>query len=303
MKRLPDQDSNLHELEVFSRVNFVVTDIDGTLIKEKSNVYTQFSGSFMASHHKVKMTIATGRTLRGTEKIAQELNIKTGMPMALYNGAVILAYKTNEILWRKTIPRKFVAELREYLDLLNERFLVYTLETCTDAVSGIEQPIIEKVYGFGKQNMTYDVNGAQIIWADDIPTDCVDPCAILIDKCSFTKQRNDEITKFLDNQDFVDYTFSGTNYIEIHARGTNKGQIFEVIKDTNKYLINKSLAIGDNDNDYELLSAADIGVAVANASERAKDIADYVCWHNGAAGVLDVIEIIKTSLRYFGGAK
>ena len=60
----------------------------------------------------------------------------------------------------------------------------------------------------------------------------------------------------------------------------------------------KCVAVGDNDNDIELLKEADIGVVVANGSPAAKAVAQYECQENGTLGVLELVRTIKEANRY-----
>jgi hypothetical protein len=53
---------------------------------------------------------------------------------------------------------------------------------------------------------------------------------------------------------------------------------------------NQVLAIGDGENDVEMLSLAGIGVAVGNASQHVKEVAKHVVGTNDADGVAEAIE-------------
>lgn len=59
------------------------------------------------------------------------------------------------------------------------------------------------------------------------------------------------------------------------------------------------MAIGDNDNDVDLFEAADISVAVSNASLKAKQTADYWCRRENAAGYLDMLVVIENARKYW----
>jgi hypothetical protein len=50
------------------------------------------------------------------------------------------------------------------------------------------------------------------------------------------------------------------------------------------------LAIGDYANDLEMVKGCGIGVAVANASQELKAVADYVTTHANGAGVVEALE-------------
>ena len=50
------------------------------------------------------------------------------------------------------------------------------------------------------------------------------------------------------------------------------------------------MAIGDNENDIGMIRSAGIGVAVGNATQALKEVADYVCEKEEAAGVAEAVE-------------
>jgi hypothetical protein len=58
----------------------------------------------------------------------------------------------------------------------------------------------------------------------------------------------------------------------------------------------QTVAFGDGENDIELVEWAGYGVAVGNAHERVKAIADYVCPPVTEEGVAQVLEAYLHSL-------
>lgn len=49
--------------------------------------------------------------------------------------------------------------------------------------------------------------------------------------------------------------------------------------------LSEVMAFGDNDNDYEMVKAAGVGVAVKNATDKVKSVADYITESNQDEGV------------------
>lgn len=307
MKKLSSKNCNLSELKAFCDVNFIITDIDGTLIKGDEAVFQQVrvinnkrKKEFRFKWGRVQMTIATGRTYFGARKVMEELNIQRGIPLVLYNGAVIVAYQTNELLFQKTIPKLFIRRLEAALNIKKEYFLMYTVDMNRDAFQSEEEIVVEKVYGIGKQCISEDINGLEIVWNDVLREDLIEPCSILLNKSVLSAESMEKAYQILETAKEITYTDSGNGFIEISGNGVNKGIVFDVLREKRPFLIKKSLAIGDNDNDCELLKAADIGVAVANGSRCAKEVADYICEHEGVAGVLDVMNTLKNANKYWG---
>jgi len=296
---LPDLNAPLDELEVFSDVGIIITDLDGTFVKQDGDVLGQLKGiQSQFSHHAITVTIATGRTYMGVKEIANQMKIKKGTPLALYNGAVVLAYHTNNILFQKTISLSVLQELCTFIDWEQQYILAYY-------ISGSGQNLVETVHGFGLRTLEKDINGMEILWhsKDDLENCSFEqslfsqddePCSILIDWKLLGNQA-ENIAHYLEQCPLVSCTHSGSIFWEVRARGVSKGVIFEHFDHTVK-----CIAIGDNDNDIELLQEADIGVAVANGSSAAKAVAQYQCREAGASGVLELVRTIKEANRYFG---
>jgi hydroxymethylpyrimidine pyrophosphatase-like HAD family hydrolase len=70
--------------------------------------------------------------------------------------------------------------------------------------------------------------------------------------------------------------FSKPHYLEIVAHGVNKGDALQRLAKVIGIPIEQTLAIGDGENDVEMISAAGTGLAVANASASARQAADIV---------------------------
>jgi Cof subfamily protein (haloacid dehalogenase superfamily) len=85
-------------------------------------------------------------------------------------------------------------------------------------------------------------------------------------------------------------------FLEIMAQGTDKGTALARIAEILGVSAEETLAIGDSMNDEAMIRWAGIGVAMANADERIKNIADLVTDHtNDDDGVAEIIE------KYFFG--
>ena len=82
----------------------------------------------------------------------------------------------------------------------------------------------------------------------------------------------------------------GFHNIEFTAANVNKGVGLRFLADQLGLTIEETMAVGDSGNDAEMLMAAGLGVAMGNASEEIKAIADVVTLSNEACGVAHAIE-------------
>lgn len=89
-----------------------------------------------------------------------------------------------------------------------------------------------------------------------------------------------------------DFSIAGYGALgcEIVAKGVNKAEGLKELCQLLAVPVKSVLAIGDNANDTEMLQKAGIGAAVANATPKAKEAADYVCCRSYADGVVEAIE-------------
>lgn len=301
-KNLPDNNSMLEEFRPFADVDFIVTDIDGTLVSGSNPVLKQIKRTIKSlQQQRVQLTVATGRTLFGAKSLLSDLGIKHGMPVALYNGGVVLEYGTENILYSRFISFSTIQKLFNILPVGHVTIYIYTFTVISDVFHNVgEGTVIERVYGVGPRTNEYDVNGLKIDWIEETKLQKLNVNAILIEKGSLSEEEKKILDMHLTNEDDLSFTDSGNGFIEIKANGLNKGIIFKTLRKQKKYKVNKILAIGDNDNDRELFQYADISVAVANASMLAMEEADYVCKDISAQGFNNMLNVIKNAKKYFG---
>ena len=100
----------------------------------------------------------------------------------------------------------------------------------------------------------------------------------------------EEVLRFLKSNPNVTVVGGGFNNFEIQNAGVTK---IEGLRELAKLLnvpIEQTMAIGDSENDYSMINAAGIGVAMANASEDILAIADYITTSNTEDGVGEAIK-------------
>lgn len=305
-RSLPSWDAALTELEPFSRATLVVTDIDGTLVMPEARDVGQSISDVQRRlrryrKNQVVLTVATGRTLAGVQPILNALELRRGTPMILYNGSVIVTYLEEHLLLRKIIPIEICNRILDRC--WRTRATVRTYTIYDDHVDSPLEPLREQVRGWGLQ--AKEPNQMPVI---DLPVgrpydDIVGPSAILISLDRDGSSSGDRLRAFLARLSEVTVTSSGSSFLEIRPAGSNKGAALAVLTAHLGVALQNTIAIGDNDNDAELLATAGIGVVVSGSSAGASTAADYVCRLGAAKGTLEVLRLIKESRRYFPSAK
>ena len=78
--------------------------------------------------------------------------------------------------------------------------------------------------------------------------------------------------------------------VQIMAQSVNKWSSINKIREMLGYETNEIVVFGDDVNDIEMLRECSTGVAVANAIDEAKAVADYICDTNDNDGVAKWLE-------------
>ena len=89
--------------------------------------------------------------------------------------------------------------------------------------------------------------------------------------------------------DGLTVTSSWTNNLEIIPMGVNKGTALRALADKLSIPRGQVMAIGDFDNDLDMIEYAGLGVAMGNGSERVKRAAQYTTLDNDRFGVAEAI--------------
>jgi Cof subfamily protein (haloacid dehalogenase superfamily) len=294
--------AGLSHLQSFSRIKMIAVDLDGTMsgsaILEIWENIIWLIKRLNHGRNKTSLIIATGRTLTGAKPAIRLLYHTRDLPIILYNGSLVINNNTYEVLYQKTIPNLVLAEIAALSDLFAVNVFAYYYvgkeKNLFDTVDSLEY-----VLGFGRdRSLVTEFNQMPIIWEFDASYLVNAPSAILIDIRNIIPGDKERILERLAVMPEISVTSSGLAYVEIRPAGSNKAEALRFVADNLKLSATDFAAIGDNNNDVEMLSWVGTGIAVSNGTDSAINAAKYVCSHNVASGVIEVLRLIKQSKRY-----
>jgi Cof subfamily protein (haloacid dehalogenase superfamily) len=225
--------------------------------------------------------IATGRMFQSVRPYAREAGIAD--PLICYQGAAVVDPATGEFLRHEPIP---LALAREAIDAVEAEG--YMLNVYVDDELYVREltPAAERYATFQKLRITEVGNLAA--WLDRPPTKLVsvadsDELDILQPRLKDRFGNRLHISKSL------------PIFLEFSASGVTKGSGLDFLAERLGFSPEQTVAFGDGENDVELLEWAGYGVAVANAHERLRALADLVCPPADEEGVAQVIEAVLDS--------
>jgi len=254
------------------------TDLDDTLLTTGTKLLTDENRRaieyFMAEGG--NFTFATGRVPAGA-RLLLDL-ITPNAPMICFNGGAIYDFENDKILWGVSLDEDAVKVL-EYVD---EKFPHIGIEVCTDDnLYFCKENSIAAMHRM-HENLPHTVGDYKKIsfpWKK----------AIFLCEDGAVKALADDLfsSDFADKYDFVQ---SSPNYFELLPKGTSKGSALLVLADLLHIDRNRTIGVGDNHNDIEMIMLAGVGIAVKNAVPEALKAADTITVDNNSHALSAIIK-------------
>lgn len=126
-------------------------------------------------------------------------------------------------------------------------------------------------------------------FGDEIPFKIVEDADARVSEITFYKNMDSEPLKEL-LKDFDVEIYDSGFAIHLTDPDVDKGTGLRALAELLGYNIENIMCIGDSENDIDFLFAGGFKVAVANATDEVKEIADYVCENKYGDGVAEAID-------------
>lgn len=255
------------------------SDLDGTLLSSKSDVSEFTISQISRIKEQLRVVLVSARMPQSMTYLQERLGIEK-QPMICYNGALVLQGQ-NEV-FSATIDFKTIAEVYRLTEKLGIQLgLYYKQEWYVEEISDrvqkeisytrtepVFRPSIETLSDWKTRNLSAHKimlmgtkNSAPIIFSQ------------LMDK--FSEKMN--------------IYRSNDTLIELAPKSVSKLSAIQLLLSPNESLADV-ISFGDNFNDIEMLVHTGLGIAVGNAREEVKAIANHTTLKNTEDGVAYFIE-------------
>lgn len=303
---LPGALSNPSELKAFAEVKLIAFDLDGTLISTPTqmlgervkNLFSLLSGP----GRNIRLTLATGRTLTGVKPTLEQLGGIKKVPLVLYNGSVVVEPESEGVFSRTLIKKDSVVEIINAANQISGTSLfLYTVDSDAKLVN--DASTIEGVFFLGDSISMpeKDFNGMPVRPYTEMRLSTDEVVAALL-----TAPSSEQKTKLLNTLadiSGISITSSGSTYIEVRPEFSSKARGLEILCKQYGISAKNVLAMGDNDNDVELLNWAGLSVCVKNSSASARSASKFYSNHGAGNAAIEVLEIVRRAQRLFGKAR
>lgn len=259
----------------------VFVDLDGTLknnnqkisIRNKEIIEKLFDIGIL-------VVFTTGRPLNYTISLSKQFSASNYVISS--NGAEIYNYFNKKIIYNSIISNEVLIKLNELIKKYNLFFIAncllksYTNKDFGDPgkkiINSLEDIFDEKISQLIVES--YDIESMKKFKKELINI----PNIKISNKSRNLKDSN----KIL--------------FYDITNKDVSKGNAIKILCDYLKIDINKTMAIGDSDNDIEMLQVSNVKIAMSNATDNLKKVANFVTLSNDQEGVAVVLEQLYDEL-------
>ena len=266
-----------------SKYKLIAFDMDGTLLNSRKEISECTMDAVNRAFDAGKEVIlSTGRCvaeLREYFKMIPRLRY-----VVCSSGAILYEVKEEKILYSNSISAELVKKI---LEASRKEDMMVHLLAIESIVQKKDIPQMDR-FGMGVYRPMYEKVTTQV---DDIYAYYYEkPFEVpKLNLYHATAEGRERTRKRLTGLDLVLADAEKTS-LECSATGVTKGTGLLRLCDHLKVGIDETIAVGDADNDLNILKTAGLAVAVGNANEHVKAVADVVvndCDHDGCAEAID----------------
>ncbi len=238
-----------------TKIKLVLTDMDDTIVSHAGHDVSEAvrNAIIAVENQGVIVTPVTGRSYEFAKPILNVLGVSG--PCVLDGGASVIDSETGKILWKKWLSAKQVRELVELSLPFSKRllFISGSNEAHSMAIEDIELSLIN------------EESPSILAFFDDVHEEAFAEMLSTMPDVTFYF--------FLGS---VPETGERIRAVQICHQEATKHHGVEALRKMRHVPKEQTLAIGDGDNDVALFQSAGIKIAVGNATDKLKALADDV---------------------------
>lgn len=266
------------------RVDLLVLDLDGVLLDSAMRVDPELeAGLRRATARGLRLTLATGRMPQGARPYWERLGITT--PVIVYNGALVHDPVSGTNLYARSLPPGLPWQLYPIYanapvdPLFYHENTLYCLARTPAVVTYCQEQYLEAV----------EIQAAQAFLETGTFVKC-----LFIGHPSVLSTLRKELGPATAGARLV---LSRANYLELIPSGVSKGEALTFLAQHLGAFLERVIAVGDQENDLEMIQVAGIGVAMPGAPSRVREAAARIAPPADEGGLLRLL--VSLSPEFF----
>ena len=265
------------------RYKLLVLDIDGTLINKNGSISeTDRQALAEARNAGIRVSLCTGRVTRACESILNQLSLD-GFHI-FFDGALVCDPVQDREIYSHPIESRLVKEACQAALSCGAQIEFFSAAHYFSDKESWRTNLRRTFFGTSPTIVDY-----QTLWQ---PDKRIIKGGIII-KSPEEDYKIEQFTSMVKNSVSITWTrtpaWPDLSFINITSAGVSKGKALEALASHLKIKLSEVAAIGDGTNDLALLSTAGLAVAMQNAPDTLKTLADYVTVDVEHSGVAQAI--------------
>ena len=255
-------------------IKLIASDMDGTLLNDKNEIHEEFYKVFQELKNKnIIFAAASGRQYYNLAKRFEK--IKDDMMFIAENGTFVV-YKGKELVVN-ALDLNLARELIKVGRNIKDSYVIL----CGKKSAYIESDDKRLIEQTEKYYERYEIVSDLTKIEDDI---------LKVTICDFAGSENNSNKYYDDFRDKAQIAVSGEIWLDITAKGINKGVAIEEVQDLLNIKHEETMVFGDYLNDLEMMSSAYYSYAMENAHDDLKKVARFRAKKNTENGVVEKIK-------------
>ncbi|AAK78675.1 hypothetical protein BJV85_003312 [Clostridium acetobutylicum] len=268
------------------KYKLICVDMDGTVLDDEKKISNENIEAMKRAHDAgVKIAICTGRLFASALAYSDILGVKA--PLIASNGGYIREKDNDNVIYESYLKNEEAKDIYHIIEKYNVSMFFNTYNTV------ISNKEFEENYTYNKFNdnlpkekrvkLVYPKNMDKFLEenvGEILKCICIDKD---VEKLKLLRKEIESLNRF-------DVVSSGEFNFEIMPKGVSKGKAVKMLAAFYNIKQDEVICIGDNENDLSMIKCAGIGIAMGNAEDSIKQIADYVTDTNNNSGVAKAID-------------
>jgi Cof subfamily protein (haloacid dehalogenase superfamily) len=261
-------------------IELIATDLDGTLLNSQHELSERTLTALQAAREQgVHLVLATGKTRASALRLIEQLKLDTP---GIYNQGLITYNPDGSVRQQLILSPEIARQVITFAEDRGFTMLAYSGDDLLTRRRNHDTALLEE---FGEPQ-AHEV-GSLLNILDTVPVNKV----LAIHRAD-TRRINAlrwQLSMQLNGSSRL-MQAGVPSMMEVMPAGASKGTALKALLKELKITPDKVMSLGDGENDIEMLQQAGIGIAVENASQQVKDVADHVVASNDQDGVAEAIE-------------
>ena len=264
-------------------IKLIATDLDGTFVDDRKQLIDENVQAFAeCAERGIHIVPTTGRTIIG---IPEEIKNLPGVRYAITsNGATVFDLQSGKVISSCLMSAETVLRIME-LARDSEDDIMY--DAYVDGVGYTKQEFWDNLLHYVPNPAVLDlVRKTRKAVPDNI--EHIRKLGVDIEKINLffvTEEARVRMRKVLAEIPEILVSSSLPNNLEINAAGAHKGGALLRLAELLGIRQEETMAFGDGENDISMIRMSGFGVAMENAGENVKSVADHITVTNNEAGV------------------